>query len=58
MTVIERTDVPGTYYVLYHVDLREVFSPQCDCRTGCLTDKTCRHVKAAQAFRDGEPVPE
>ena len=58
MTVEERPDVPGTYRVVYHIDLRDPFAPSCDCRAGCLTDKTCRHVKACQAYRDGEPIPE
>lgn len=52
-TVLPRPDCPGTYLFVYHVDLRDEWSPTCDCKAGCLGRTTCHHITAAQAFRDG-----
>lgn len=59
MTVTERPDLPLTYVVVsgpntYNVDLRDPWTPSCDCPSGCWTDEVCKHSKAAMAYRDGE----
>lgn len=55
MTVYPRKDIPGTFFVGYHVDLT-VNPPSCDCASGCRSDRTCLHIKAAQDFHAGQPV--
>lgn len=59
MTVTERADIRGTYMVLsgpntYHVDLRNEWEPSCDCPAGCWSDRVCRHVTAALAYKNGD----
>lgn len=53
---VEEGPIPGTYRVFYWVNLEDPMTPQCDCRSGCLSDRVCLHIRAAQDFRDGEPV--
>lgn len=57
MTVEPREDVPSTYRVFYNVDPSDPTIPSCDCKSGCYTDRKCTHIRAAEAYRDGQPVP-
>lgn len=59
MTVTPRPDIPGTYTVqsgpeTYHVDLRDPFTPTCDCPDFLWRDRCCKHITACQKHRDGE----
>lgn len=59
LTITERHDIPGTYVVVsgenrYNVDLRNPWEPTCDCPSGCLSDRICKHMTACMAYRDGE----
>lgn len=53
MTVYE-LPVKGTYAVAYHIDLRDPLNPSCDCASGCLSDRMCRHIRAAQEAHRGD----
>lgn len=58
MKVIPRRDIPGTYVVVsgpnsYNLDLRDPHNPSCDCPSGCLSDRVCKHMREAMAYRDG-----
>lgn len=44
---------PNIFKVFYWVDLSDPFQPRCDCKAGDY-GRSCHHIKAAQAFRDGE----
>lgn len=59
MKAIPRSDVPGTWVVVsgpstYHVDLRDPFTPSCDCPSHIWRDQMCKHVREAQKERDAE----
>lgn len=51
---VQPTDIPGTYFVGYYVDLRD--HPTCDCKSGQLSDRGCHHIRSAQEFAKGQPV--
>ena len=58
MTLTPRQDIPGTYIVhsgdqTYHVDLRDPYTPTCDCPDHIWRDRICRHITFAQDYRDG-----
>lgn len=50
---VQPTDQPHVFFVGYWVDLRE---PSCDCPSGCLSDRECRHIRAAKEHAKGEAV--
>ena len=59
MKVTERLDVPGTYVVesgslIYNCDLRDPFSPSCDCPDHLYRERTCKHLLLSMQLRDGE----
>ena len=58
MTLTPRLDIPGTYMVqsgekTYNVDLRDPYTPTCDCDGWCWTEQVCKHIRLAQDDRDG-----
>ena len=60
MQIIPRTDVPNTYLVqsgekTYNVDLRDPYTPTCDCDGWCWTEQICKHIVFARHWQDGEP---
>lgn len=59
MILTPRPDIPGTYWVqsgekVYNVDLRDPYSPTCDCADHIWRDTICKHITACQRYRDGE----